>query len=241
MSAGGPRVASGDMTLFGVYYAVVTQNQDPDKKCRVKVRLPWLDQGDTDQTYWALISTPMAGNQFGWYTLPEVGDTVAVMFVAGDVRQPVVLGGVWSKSDAPPETGGDGKNDFRGYRSRAGARLVLDDSSNGKVYMADGSDKNAVTVGSFSAGGDGPNTRSVTPGESVGGPAASSGVQLVSEDGSIEISTKGKLKVDAQKVQITSKTNVDLLAKGNANFEGGIGNCNGGPALKIEGSSTKIN
>src|SRR5690606_42161681 len=33
-------------------------------------------------------------------------------------RSPVVLGGVWSTKDNSPEPNEDGKNNFRGYRSR---------------------------------------------------------------------------------------------------------------------------
>ena len=83
MRPGGPRTLSSDGTLVGVYYAVVVQNKDEEKKLgRVKVKLPWLDNGDTDQTQWAQLATPMAGAEFGWYTLPDVGDVVAVVFLA---------------------------------------------------------------------------------------------------------------------------------------------------------------
>lgn len=240
MRAGGPRVPTGDMTLFGVYYGVVTQNKDPESKCRIKVRLPWLDQGDTDQTHWAQLATPMAGGEYGWYTIPDVDDVVAVMFLAGDVAHPVVLGGIWSKTDNPPEDNSSQKNEFRGYRSRAGSRVVLDDSSNGKVYFADKTDKNAVVIGSFQKGSSGPNARhGDVPPAITGSPQG--GVSIASMEGEIQLTAKGKLKVDAQNVEITSKTNVDIKASGNANFEGAMVNCNGGGNAKLEGSSTAIN
>jgi len=240
MRAGGPRVPSGDMTLFGVYYGIVTQNKDPDALCRVKVRLPWLDQGDTDQTHWALIATPMAGDQYGWYTIPDVGDVVALMFLAGDIAHPVVLGGVWSKTDNPPEDNSSEKDEFRGYRSRAGSRVVFDDSSNGKVYFADKTDKNAVVIGSFQKGSSGPNARHGDVPPAISG-SPQGGVSIASMEGEINLTAKGKLKVDAQNVEITSKTNVDIKAGGNANFEGGMVACNASSAAKLEGSSTKIN
>src|SRR5262249_60948242 len=134
------------------------ENKDTEKGlARVKVSLKWLDNGAQDQAHWAALSTPMAGDKCGFYTIPDVGDTVAVMFIAGDINYPVVLGGVWNKTDKSPEENGNGKNDFRGYRSRAGSRVILDDSSNSKVMLADKTNKNVVAVGSFSKGGDGPN------------------------------------------------------------------------------------
>jgi uncharacterized protein involved in type VI secretion and phage assembly len=240
MRAGGPRVPSGDMTLFGVYYGMVTQNKDDEGKCRVKVRLPWLDQGDTDQTHWAQVATPMSGPEYGWYTIPDVGDVVALMFIGGDIAHPVVLGGIWSKTDNPPEDNSAGKNEFRGYRSRAGSRVVLDDSSNGKVYFADKTDKNAVVVGSFQKGSSGPNARHGDVPPAISG-SPQSGVSIASMEGEVNLTAKGKLKVDAQNIEITSKSNVDIKAGGNAEFDGGMNNMNGGGASKLEGSSTKIN
>ncbi|MBP6840994.1 MAG: phage baseplate assembly protein V, partial [Kofleriaceae bacterium] len=91
----------------------MTQNQDPDTKInRIKVKLPWYDGGDTEQIDWVQLVVPMAGNEFGWYAVPDVGDQVMVMFVNGDLKMPVVLGGVWSKPDFDPETNADGKNNF---------------------------------------------------------------------------------------------------------------------------------
>jgi len=230
------------MTLFGVYYGVVTQNKDEENKARIKIRLPWLDHGDTDQTHWAVLAAPMAGPKMGWYTLPDVDDVVAVMFIAGDICHPVVLGGVWSSKDKPPEEGGDGKNDFRGYRSRSGGRVVMDDSSKGKVYFSDKTDKNVVVVGSFEKGGSGNNAKAAPEPAAVNGPAGKSGVCIATEDGEMNITAKGKLKVTGMHIEITSKTeHVEIKAKADCTFEGGMGNLNGGPDVKAAGSQTKIN
>lgn len=242
MRAGGPRNPTNDGTLCGVYYAVVTQNKDPEGKARVKIRLPWLDQGDTDQTHWALVATPMAGDQYGWYTLPDVDDVVAVMFLAGDITRPVVLGGVWSKTDVPPEKNGDGKNAFRGYKGRSGARVVLDDSSKAKVYFADKTDKNSVTVGATEGDGDGANKRGAPAPPAVNGPAAKSGVTIASMEGEIQMTAKGNLKVTANHIEIISSSEgVDVKASGEATYEGGLVNAFGGSAAKLEGSQTQIN
>ena len=86
MRAGGDRSWGSDPVLAGVYFAIVCQNKDDEKKLgRIKVRFPWLDHGDTDQAHWAQIATPMCGNKFGWWMIPDVDDVVAVMFVGGDI------------------------------------------------------------------------------------------------------------------------------------------------------------
>jgi phage baseplate assembly protein gpV len=239
MRPGGPRSLSGDMTLVGVYYGVVVQNKDDEKKlARIKVKLPWLDNGDTDQTQWAQLATPMAGGEFGWYALPDVGDVVAVMFIAGDIRHPVVLGGVWSKTDTPPEDNANGKDDFRGYRSRSGNRVLLDDSSNSKVVLADKTNKNVVGVGAFAKGGDGPNASAPPkPGGAGGG-----GVTVSAMDGALKVNCpNGKLTVKAPTIKLDGKTSIDLKG-GEVSLEGSAqGAVSASGAGNFTGSKVKIN
>ena len=120
--------------LKGVAIAVVTQNQDPDGLCRVKVSYPWHDK--PRDSYWARIATPMAGGQRGAVFLPEVGDEVLVACDREDLRFPYVLGALWNGKDQPPETNADGKNDKRLIRSRKGHRLLFDDGAHGAVELA---------------------------------------------------------------------------------------------------------
>ena len=237
MRAGGPRKASADNTQFGVHYGIVCQNQDPDKLGRIKIRLPWLDGGDTDQMHWAQLVTPMAGDKFGWYTLPDVGDTVAVMFIGGDINHPVVLGGVWNKTDKPAEDGGDGKNDFRGYRSRAGSVVILDDSSNGKVVLADKTAKNVVAVGKFAKSGDGPNASDVPrPGD-----AGSGGVLVAAMDGKLNITCKnGKLKAEGLQVKVAAQNAVEMKSGADLIFDGGMTQVIASAPANMDGSNTKI-
>lgn len=218
MRAGGPRLDSLDHLQFGVHYGVVCQNKDPDGLNRIKIRLPWLDNGDVDQTHWAQLVTPMEGNEFGWFTLPDVDDVVAVMFIAGDTSQPVVLGGVWSKPDHSPEPNEDGKNNFRGYRSRSGHRLILDDSDKTKVVFADKTAKLMVGIGNFAKAGSGPNVCAVYKPPMSG----DVGVSISAMQGSLEITCKeGALKIDAgQNVKMNAKETIDINASGDLKVDG---------------------
>jgi uncharacterized protein involved in type VI secretion and phage assembly len=216
--AGGPRRDSLDHLQFGLYYGIVVQNKDPENLDRVKVRLPWLDKGDVDQTHWAQLMTPMEGKKFGWYTLPDIDDVVVIMFIAGDTSQPVILGGVWSKPDFSPEPNEDGKNNFRGYRSRSGHRLILDDSDKTKVVLADKMAKNMIGVGNFGKAGAGPNVCAVYKPPMAG----DVGVSISSMEGTMEITCKdGALKVSAnQNIKISAKTTVDIKATGELTADG---------------------
>jgi uncharacterized protein involved in type VI secretion and phage assembly len=237
--AGGPRPWTSDGTLCGVYYGIVCQNKDTEKKLgRVKVRFPWMPGGDQDQAQWAQLATPMCGNKFGWWILPEIDDVVAVVFVGGDIWQPVVLGGIWSKTDTPPEPVQDGKNEFRGYRSRCGHRFLLDDSSKVKVSWRDKSNALQLTVGELDKGGNGPNAHDAVK---CGG-AASSGVAATSTSGKLNIfCPDGKLTIEGQKVEIRADDKMDIKATGELSFKGsGSAECVSSQAGKYEGATTKL-
>jgi len=112
--------------FFGVVIGIVTNNQDSGGMARVKVKFPWLS--DDNESTWARIAVPMAGNGRGTYFLPEVEDEVLVAFEHGDVRFPYVVGALWNGKDAPPTTNSDGKNNIRVIHSRSGHLIRLDDT-----------------------------------------------------------------------------------------------------------------
>ena len=66
-------------------------------------RLPWLPGGDSDQTFWAPVSVPMIGGEFGTYTLPEIEDkTVAALrAVPGVVGVNNHMGSKLSEEEGP--------------------------------------------------------------------------------------------------------------------------------------------
>lgn len=218
MRPGGPRIASLDNVQYGLHYGVVCQNNDPDKLDRIKVRLPWLDGGDKDQTHWAQLMTPMEGNKFGWYVLPDIDDVVVVMFLGGDVSQPVIIGGVWSTPDFSPEPNEDGKNNFRGYRSRSGSRLILDDSGKAKVVLADKTGKNMIGIGTFAKDGAGPNVCAVYKPPMSG----AEGIAISTMEGKLEMTCKdGKLTIESgDNIKINAKTTISVKAGSDITLEG---------------------
>ena len=217
MRPGGPRKDSLDNLQFGVHYAVVCQNKDPDNLGRIKVRLPWLDHGETDQTHWAQLATPMEGKQFGWYVLPDVDDVVVVMFIGGDFSQPVIVGGVWSKPDFSPEPNEDGANNFRGYRSRSGHRMVFDDTKSGtKLWFGDKTTKQMVGIGKFAKDGAGPNICAAWKPPMSG----DFGISISTMEGKMEITAKEKLSIKADNIKINAKTTIDMKAGTDLQMEG---------------------
>jgi uncharacterized protein involved in type VI secretion and phage assembly len=135
--------------VHGVVVGVVTNNQDPDKMGRVKLRFPWLS--DTDESTWARVAAAMAGPNRGLFLLPEVEDEVLVAFEHGDPRFPYVVGALWNGKDSPPADNADGKNDVRMLRSRSGHVIRLVDSAGAeRIEITDKTGDNTVTIDSAS-------------------------------------------------------------------------------------------
>lgn len=123
---------------------IVTDNKDPDKLGRVKVKLPVLSEQDT--TWWAPIVMVGAGKNRGWFFIPEKDDEVLVMFEHGDINRPIVVGSLWNGKDKPPDKN-PGGNPRRVIKSRAGSKITLDDDQM-KLVIEDGSGKGRITLDS---------------------------------------------------------------------------------------------
>jgi phage baseplate assembly protein gpV len=243
VNSGGPKRAPLDPQLCGIYYAIVCQNKDEEGKvARVKVRFPWLPGGDQDQAHWALLAVLMEGDKFGTYTVPEIDDTVMVVFLHGDIRRPVVIGGMWNKTDTPPEKNENGKNDFRFIKSRSGHRFLLDDSSKVKVVITDKDNKNYVGCGEFAKGGDGPNAFEMAAPTAING-SATKGVAVCSLEGKLNLwCPKGTLTIDAQHVELTGSDKIGIKAGKDMALEGGMsGKVVASQEAKLEGSKVSIN
>jgi len=110
--------------FYGVVVGIVTNNQDPDKMARVRVKFPWLS--DDHESWWARIATPMAGGGRGTYFLPEVNDEVLVAFEHGDVRSPYVIGCLHGKVDKPPHSRSS-STDIRTVLTPSGSEISFDE------------------------------------------------------------------------------------------------------------------
>jgi uncharacterized protein involved in type VI secretion and phage assembly len=129
--------------IYGVVVGVVTNNQDPDKLGRVKVKFPWLSADH--ESNWARIACPMAGNDRGFFFLPEVDDEVLVAFEHGRVEFPYVVGALYNGKDKPPGDNDDGKNNLRSLKSRSGHTLTLDDTDGKeKIRIVDAKGKESI-------------------------------------------------------------------------------------------------
>jgi uncharacterized protein involved in type VI secretion and phage assembly len=127
--------------IYDPVVAIVTDNKDPTKLGRVKIKVPVLSEADT--SWWAPIVMMGAGKNRGWFFIPEVDDEVLVLFEQGDINRPLVVGALWGGKDKPPDKNGGG-NPRRMIKSREGSKITFDDEQE-KLIFEDGKGKGRIT------------------------------------------------------------------------------------------------
>lgn len=92
----------GDHRAYGKYRGFVTDNDDPQRLARVRLRVPSL-LGEAE-TGWALPCLPCGGlSNRGLFTVPEIGAQVWVEFEGGNPDFPIWTGTFWQQSGDIPE------------------------------------------------------------------------------------------------------------------------------------------
>lgn len=190
-----PRARTTDQRYYGVVPALVTDNSDPSKEGRVKLKFPWFDEQMV--TEWCRVRQLYAGNDYGTFFIPEVGDEVLVSFIHGDMRQPIVLGGLYNGQDKPPSARTQDK-DEKLIKTKGGHQIILDDSSGKeKITILDSSGKNSIVID-----------------------AVANSITIKSDGGKLVFEGKGiQFKSNAE-LEITATTNIKVEATGSMKLKG---------------------
>ncbi len=196
--------------IFGVVVGIITNNQDPDELGRVKINLPWLSEDY--ESDWIRICSFMAGGDRGGWFLPEVDDEVLVAFEHGDVRLPYVIGSLWNGQDTPPETNSDGENNLRLIKTRSGHVIKFDDTNGSeKIEVIDKTGNNSIIIDS------------------------SENKITIQSDGDLElVAQQGKIKFDAESIELKSSAETKIEAGSDANVEASA-------TMTIKGQTVNIN
>ena len=94
--------------LAGVQTARVTggpgEELHVDRYGRVKIQFHWDRQGrhDPGSSGWVRVAHNWAGERWGSYFHPRVGQEVVVAFLEGDPDQPLIIGALYNGSHMPP-------------------------------------------------------------------------------------------------------------------------------------------
>ena len=110
--------------------AFVTQNFDPQKIGRVRVRFAWQPTDDKGSP-WIRVALPFATNGAGVKFKPEVGDEVMVSFEEGNIERPYVSGFLLS-----PHNNDDwGNLPDRSITSKNGHNITFNDGLDGANFF----------------------------------------------------------------------------------------------------------
>jgi uncharacterized protein involved in type VI secretion and phage assembly len=112
-----------DSRRLGLVRGEVTENFDLTMQGRVQVKIPTIP----DIEPWASVCAPFAGDGYGLWCMPQVGDIVLIAFENGDIDWPIVVGSVWDASNKPPVDLPSDATDKRVLKTPNGHELVLDD------------------------------------------------------------------------------------------------------------------
>lgn len=103
-----PRRETAKPLMQGPQTAVVVgpagEEIHTDKYGRVKVQFHWDRYGQKNEksSCWVRVSTPWAGQSFGFVQIPRIGQEVVVDFLEGDPDQPLITGRVYNATQMPP-------------------------------------------------------------------------------------------------------------------------------------------
>jgi uncharacterized protein involved in type VI secretion and phage assembly len=184
--------APAHTAFYGAQLAKVVSVSDPDSLGRVQVRLYGFDGvSDQDGPIWARVAVPFAGGSRGAFFIPDVGDEVLVVFVNGDPRFPMVVGGLWNGSDSPPEQIGGDRVDRWTFVGKAGTRIAIEEQSQGQAKIS-------LTT---------PNqAQSITIQETAGGKIelSAAGNTITLDTSGVTITTGAKVSVQASQVDVSA-------------------------------------
>ncbi|HEV7862025.1 MAG TPA: phage baseplate assembly protein V, partial [Acidimicrobiia bacterium] len=196
---------------------------------------------DQVESAWARVVSVGAGDSRGLQVVPDIGDEVLVGFEYGDVRRPLVIGGLWSGRHAHPKHPTSGAKDGAVWQTKGGHNLSMSDGSgaegyarlalaSGKTSLRLGGDASSLeterdlTVDSAGAVTIKGKTNVTVEAQNI---TVKAGARLVLEGSAgVEIKSNGQLKIDGAVVDVTARSNVSVQ---------------GGAIAQIKGAIVKIN
>ena len=221
-----------------------------DKYGRVKVQFHWDRDGkqNDESSCWVRVATPIAGNRWGWVSIPRIGQEVVVSFLEGNPDRPLITGSVYNANQMPPyelpknqtQSGIKTRSSKEGTRDNFNELRFEDKKDNEQVYLH--AEKNLDTEvkasESRSVGGSRSTTihtdDNLTVQEGNYTVTVSQGKVKISAELAIDLEVGGS-KISMTQSMISIKSDVIML---NSN---GVTTIAAGGAMQISGHNVDIN
>lgn len=251
----------GQARIPGVTIGIVKENWDSEHQGMVKVEM-YLGEEGKNVTGWVPVMSSYAGDGYGNYQLPEVGQEVVIGFHFGERNYPIVLGCLWNKKNKLPQNTANENNTIKKFCTKGGSEVIFDDEKGkekilvmtpGKLSFSIEDEKKIIQIkdekGENSIQIDCQNGKMIFQAKDkmefkIGTDTAisidSDTVQIKSK--TIEQSGQQKISISGQNVNVESKANIGIAAKANVSIEGKAATkINSGGLLEVKGSMVKIN
>jgi len=122
-----------DKRRYGKYRAFVVDNEDPEKRGRLRLLIPSV-LGDAE-TGWALPCFPFGGGEsYGWFAVPEKDAQVWVEFEEGDTSRPIWTGTFWQREADVPEEAAKSPPTTRIFQTPSGHVMQFDDEEDKESF-----------------------------------------------------------------------------------------------------------
>jgi phage protein D/phage baseplate assembly protein gpV len=219
-------------TFHGPTIGLVTNNRDQELNLgRVKLKLPMISE--SLETDWARVVALGAGPSRGLQMIPAVNDEVLVVFEDGDLRRPVVIGGLWNSTDPPPkppdEVVKDGATPVWHLQTKAGHKLTFDERADKQpsvtILLKDGKTKLYLGMDKIELWAD-RQPIEVKTGESS--------IKLTANDVTV---TATNVNIKAQAAVKIEGATVEIAAKAQAKVNGSIVEVKGTGAVSVESTA----
>ena len=221
--------------LSEVQPAVVTDNNDPDKLGRIKVRFFWKEN---DETPWLRLIHSHAGkagkHQHGFYFIPEIDDEVMIGFENDNPDRPFVLGNVYhGKSSA--DYWHHAENNIKSIRTRNGNQLIfIDEDGKEEIRLLNKDDTSPTNEISLSLNDKGKITI-----KSVGELEISAESIKINADTDLTVESGKTTKFSANDYKLDANNGLELKGQ-QVKMEGTNTSMKGSAQLKMEGKQTDI-
>jgi uncharacterized protein involved in type VI secretion and phage assembly len=129
--------------LWGLYPGVAKNVVDDEGRGRITVVFDWIERDYQSEP--AHVAQIYAGGSYGAVWIPEEGDQVVVAFLNGQLKNPVVLGSIYSKKNHPLKARSK-TADPKLLQTKGGNYLLMEDMDGKRVELADKDAKHKVVL-----------------------------------------------------------------------------------------------
>jgi uncharacterized protein involved in type VI secretion and phage assembly len=138
-----------DLKFHGKYRGLVSSNQDPLYRGRVRAYVP--DVFGSQESGWAQPCLPFTGDKMGFFAVPPVQTPVWMEFEGGDPDYPIWVGCRWEdEKDMPALPSGykDAPDSVLMICTKGGHSILLDDAQSGGGITFETSGGQKITINS---------------------------------------------------------------------------------------------